>query len=252
MERREALKQGFSIVSLAVAGGFAYGEFANATPVLKLRPPGARSEDEFLALCVRCGLCVEACPFDTLKLAQFKDAGVGIGTPFFTPRKIPCKMCIDIPCVDRCPTSALDPSPLKDDAGRWDINRAKMGMAIVDDKVCIAYHGLRCEVCYRACPLIDKALKLEYRHNERTGKHALLLPIVDTDICTGCGMCEQVCVTKKSSISIVPREYVAGVMNDTYVKGWKDGDEERVKGNEQDIKLNLKKGIKALNEEVER
>ena len=40
-------------------------------PLQALRPPGARAEPEFLGACVRCGLCVRGCPFDTLKLAAF-------------------------------------------------------------------------------------------------------------------------------------------------------------------------------------
>ena len=46
-----------------------------------------------------------------------------------------------------------------------------MGLAvIVDQENCLSYQGLRCEVCYRVCPLIDRAIKLETRHNARTGK----------------------------------------------------------------------------------
>ena len=38
-----------------------------------LRPPGALPEAEFLGACLRCGLCVRDCPYDTLKLAQITD-----------------------------------------------------------------------------------------------------------------------------------------------------------------------------------
>ncbi|RAZ22761.1 ferredoxin-type protein NapG, partial [Campylobacter hyointestinalis subsp. lawsonii] len=114
-------------------------------------------------------------------------------------------------------------------------------------KACIAYFGLRCDACYRNCPLIDKALKLEYKHNERTGKHALLLPIVDTDVCTGCGKCEQSCITKKASITVVPREILKGEMNENYVKGWEQSDENRIKDNDTKIKLDSKKSLKYLN-----
>ncbi|ALV24866.1 menaquinol dehydrogenase NapGH, periplasmic component NapG [Campylobacter iguaniorum] len=247
MQRREAIKQGFSLVGLLAAGGFAYGEFASASPVLKLRPPGAMDEDKFLSLCIRCGICVDACPFHTLKLAQFRDGGIGMGTPFFKPREIPCYMCTDIPCAVKCPTGALDASSMMSD-GKLDINKSRMGMAVVDDKTCIAYFGLRCDACYRNCPLIDKALKLEYKHNERTGKHAFLLPIVDTDVCTGCGKCEQSCITKKASITVVPREVIKGEMNDNYIKGWDEGDFDRIKNPDTKIKLNSKKSLNYLND----
>ena len=72
-------------------------------------PAAARSagpERDFLASCVRCGLCVRDCPYDTLKLADL-GSGVANGTPFFTARDVPCEMCEDIPCVVACPTGAL-------------------------------------------------------------------------------------------------------------------------------------------------
>lgn len=246
MQRREALKTGFSILSLSIAGGFLYGEFAMAKTKLRLRPPGALEEDKFLTKCVRCGLCVEACPFDTLKLATFKDGGIGIGTPFFEPRKIPCYMCVDIPCVDSCPTEALDKN-LVSKEGKLDINSSRMGVAVVDDKNCVAYFGIQCDACYRACPLIDKAIYIGYKRNDRTGKHALLLPIVDSDFCTGCGKCENACITKKAAISVIPREFVIGEVNDNYVKGWVKGDDDKLKKADTTVKLNSKKSIDYLN-----
>jgi ferredoxin len=35
---------------------------------LLLRPPGALKEEDFLKTCIKCGMCVEACPFDTSSL----------------------------------------------------------------------------------------------------------------------------------------------------------------------------------------
>ena len=49
-----------------------------------------------------------------------------------------------------------------------------MGIAVVDNQSCIAFWGIQCDACYRACPLMDEAITLEYGRNERTGKHAFL------------------------------------------------------------------------------
>lgn len=78
----------------------------------------------------------------------------------------------------------------------YELRLVKIGVAVIDEKNCIAYSGLRCDVCYRACPFIDEALYLKYERNDRTQKHAFLLPVINSDICTGCGKCESVCITK--------------------------------------------------------
>jgi ferredoxin-type protein NapG len=80
---------------------------ARARPPLAVRPPGALAETQFLAACVRCGLCVRDCPYDILTLAT-PEQPVANGTPFFVARDKPCEMCVDLPCVKACPTGALD------------------------------------------------------------------------------------------------------------------------------------------------
>ncbi|MGR3714637.1 MAG: 4Fe-4S dicluster domain-containing protein [Shimia sp.] len=99
---------------------------ARALPDRAIRPPGALPEADFLASCIRCGLCVRDCPYDTLVLAELGVDGAATGTPFFNARDIPCEMCDDIPCVAACPTGALD----KD---LTDIDDARMGLAVLID-----------------------------------------------------------------------------------------------------------------------
>jgi ferredoxin-type protein NapG len=119
-------------------------------------------------------------------------------------------MCPDIPCVPACPTGALDEGLVSEAApeeGRvMNVNLSRMGLAAIDRETCIAYWGMQCDVCYRACPLIDKALKVEYTRNERTGKHAVLTPLVDSEHCTGCGICERACITGKAAIFVLPEK----------------------------------------------
>ena len=180
-----------------------------------LRPPGALDENDFLGACVRCGLCVEACPYDTLKLARiFEPAATG--TPYFEARKIPCEMCEDIPCQLACPTLALS-APMKT------IDEARMGLAVlVDQEACLNWQGLRCDVCYRVCPLIDEAITLEVQRNERTGHHAKFIPTVHSDSCTGCGKCEQACVLTESAIKVMPMRLAKGELGEHYRWGWEE------------------------------
>jgi ferredoxin-type protein NapG len=232
-ERREFLLKTIKGLGLATAGGLVWGGFVGEgkSAPLVLRPPGALPEKQFLASCSKCGMCVEACPYDSLVLARPED-DKPIGTPYFIPRTIPCYMCRDIPCVPACPTGALDESLVsdKDEKGetKLNINMAKMGLAVIDRETCIAYSGIQCDVCYRACPLIDNAITVDFIRNVRTGKHALRAPVVHGETCTGCGLCEKACITEKASVFILPRELAMGQTSLRYVKGWDARDEDRL------------------------
>jgi len=236
---------------LVALGGLMWSAYVDEVTANKLilRPPGALKEEDFLSTCIKCGMCVEACPFDTLSLAKPGD-NKPLGTPFFEPRDIPCYMCVDIPCVPVCPTGALDKKSVTTN-NELDINISKMGVAVVDTKNCIAFWGIQCDACYRACPLLDEAIYLEYEKNERTGKHAFLKPIVDSDFCTGCGLCEHACVTKKAAITVVPSDLVIGSVGDHYIKGWDKADEKRLTNAHAQInttKISEKSAVDSLND----
>ncbi|MFM1891903.1 MAG: hypothetical protein RLZ44_980 [Pseudomonadota bacterium] len=202
-------------VGLVALGLGLYNRQSRALPATAIRPPGALPEAEFLGACVRCGLCVRDCPYDTLKLAELGD-DVAVGTPYFEARAIPCEMCVDIPCVKACPTDALDHS-------LEDINASRMGLAVVvDQEACIAFQGLRCEVCFNVCPIRGKAIVLDYQHNERSGKHALFIPVVNSDSCTGCGKCEKACILEEAAIKVFPIALAKGMLGRHYRLGWKE------------------------------
>ncbi len=193
-----------------------YSRSAGSFPADKIRPPGASAnENEFQSACVRCGLCVRDCPYDTLKLARYMD-DVALGTPYFEARSIPCEMCEDIPCVKACPSGALDPL-LKN------IDDARMGLAVLlDQETCIAFQGLRCEVCFNVCPVQGKAITLNRSHNLRTGKHALITPLVHSEYCTGCGKCEHACILDEAAIKVLPLTLAKGELGKHYRLGWQE------------------------------
>lgn len=217
LNRRQLLQAGASAATAGlVAGGAALvGRPAAARPAQALRPPGAIAEDAFLGACVRCGLCVRDCPPQNLKLSTL-GAGmardVAIGTPYFVARDIPCEMCEAIPCVKACPTGALD-------HGLRDITEARMGIAVlIDQENCLNFLGLRCDVCYRVCPVIDQAITLEKHSNPRSDRHAMLLPTVHAEHCTGCGKCEKSCVLEQAAIKVLPAAIARGELGHHYVK----------------------------------
>lgn len=141
-----------------------------------LRPPGAREEAQFLAQCIRCVRCRDACPSDAIKIAGPGDAAP-LGTPFIIAANSACHLCLE--CTQTCPTEALQPLAKKEEV--------KIGIAKVDDRLCVSINGTGiCGACHTACPLKDSAIT-QGLHNA---------PTVHEDFCVGCGLCEEACIVK--------------------------------------------------------
>ncbi len=218
-KRREFLVKLAQGAAFAGTGGLLWEYIlrneARASPYA-LRPPGALAEDDFNAACIKCGQCVNDCPPDILKL-QPAGGHLPIGMPYYEPRTGACIMCPDIPCMKACPTGALSPALKR-------IEDARMGLAVIDIENCLSYKGLRCEICHRECPLKGKAITLE-THPRQTSKHAMFIPLVHSDACTGCGICEKACPTEIAAIRILPHKLVQGKMGEHYRYGWMDKSE---------------------------
>lgn len=215
--RRTFLKQTAQGLGAACVGGILWSHWlqkeSRAAPYA-LRPPGALDTEDFLGQCIKCGQCVSACPYETLRLATPGDS-LPIGTPYFEPRETPCYLCDDIPCQAACPTGALG-TPLES------VNDARMGLAVLTDhENCLSWRGLRCEICYRDCPLADEAIMLREKPRGRS-KHAVFVPEVQSDACTGCGICEQACPLPQAAIRIFPRDQVKAELGAHYRFGWTD------------------------------
>ncbi len=186
LTRRDFLTGAGAVAGIGL-GGLARAARATGGTV-PLRPPGALAEPEFLAACIRCGQCVEACPYDTLHIAG-AGAGTSIGTPYWRAEEKPCAVCRDhdnLKCIDACPSGALRPV-----ASPADI---RMGIAVIDHDSCLAWLGQMCRSCWYACPYQDEAITMDdfYR------------PVVVAGACIGCGLCTYACATLPTSIPIRP------------------------------------------------
>ncbi len=188
MKRRSFLK----LLSIGLSGLTLAPKKAGAqmlkSPVKtnRLRPPGAVPEEIFPAKCIRCGRCVEVCPYRSIVMLDIR-YGIHAGTPLVEVEKIPCYLCMK--CVDVCPTGSLE---------RVRQEETRMGLAIINTFSCHAYEGITlCRTCYDKCPFMEKAIRLEQ-----------LRPVIDAEHCTGCGLCTNACpVTNKDgskAINIEP------------------------------------------------
>jgi len=187
-------RRGFLSAGLAVTGCFllapqkaiAASLFRSPVATNMLRPPGAVKEDIFVGKCIRCGRCVEVCPYRSIQPLSLK-YGVYAGTPMVFPAEIPCYLCMK--CVEVCPTGTL--LPIAKEATR-------MGLAVIDRMRCVTWKGESlCHTCYNVCPYKEQAIRLdEFR------------PVIDEKACTGCGICVHGCPVSteegKKAVNIEP------------------------------------------------
>jgi len=124
---------GFGLLGLVGAGTIFGSNYLKSAPV-RVRPPGAISEEEFLGLCIKCGQCLQVCPYDSIKLEDI-DGKAGVGMAYIEPRDRGCYLCEAFPCILACPSGALDHE--KDS-----IEFVHMGVAIINDlDSCLAKRG---------------------------------------------------------------------------------------------------------------
>ncbi len=110
IKRRKFVKKmtGLGVLGLASGAGLYFAPDLRASRLI-LRPPGAVPENRFLELCIKCGQCLQVCPYDSIELEGIK-GGAGEGMAFINPSKRGCYLCPAFPCMLACPSGALDHS----------------------------------------------------------------------------------------------------------------------------------------------
>lgn len=210
-----------------LGGGFYVAPKLNAHQTL-LRPPGALAEKDFLSTCIKCGQCVQVCPYHTLSLLDI-NSGNSVGTPYVDARSRGCYLCDLLPCVLACPSGSLNHDVTQ-------ANQVEMGVAFLKNPTsCLAllnqpvrqediaqilthsnknereakvleelqsYVGKACTICADLCPYPqkDKAIGMV---QSQSGQW---YPQIRSE-CVGCGVCEELCPTKnEAAIVIIPRK----------------------------------------------
>ncbi|UCG44380.1 MAG: 4Fe-4S binding protein [candidate division WOR-3 bacterium] len=175
--RRQALAAiGSALVAAPLARAFVHPKLSGRL----IRPPGSIPEPEFLNRCLHCGMCMKVCPTNGLQPCLFEAGLNGLWTPKLVPRIGGCEKNCNM-CGQVCPTSAIRRLGLEEKTF------ARMGTAVVDRRRCIAWEQDKsCLICDEACPF--DAITIAGVPGEQVNG-----PVVDEEICVGCGLCEARC-----------------------------------------------------------
>ncbi len=229
-DRREFIKfSTLGFFGVLLGGGIAFSPYLVGAEN-RLRPPGALNEKDFLTLCIKCGQCLQVCPYHSIKLADI-GKGHGEGTPYVDANERGCYACNAVPCVLACPSGALDHKTEKAE----DID---MGIAVLeypdtclaisnivvpkgyDDKIkeftnsvrnrtdletkllekMSGYEGKQCTLCADICPIPNPLTAIAMVRDIKGGHRPEIY-----DGCIGCGACQEICPTPKPSIIIKPK-----------------------------------------------
>jgi len=152
-------------------------------------PPGAVSLEHYTSRCTACQLCVSSCPNQILTPSTTELGWRGIMQPYMDFRKAFCSFECNT-CSMVCPTGAILPQPLEQR------RLIQTGVAHLYLKRCVVEtHKTNCGACAEHCP--TQAVHM-VKHDG-----ALTLPVLDSDLCIGCGACETICpVSPKKAIVI--------------------------------------------------
>lgn len=161
-----------------------------AVQKLPILPPGAQDLDQFAGACSRCYNCVSSCPTKVIRIGMPTDRSLG---QFFQPElnyaKSYCEEFCNR-CSQVCPTGALQPLTLESKRQR------QIGVAKVRRDACLAWaDGEHCMVCQEFCPYL--AIDTD------TSDDGLPRPVVNSEICRGCGFCQNQCPAIRDGVAIV-------------------------------------------------
>jgi len=149
-------------------------------------PPGAQSLRNMNTHCTACQLCVSACPNHILrpseKLSTLMQPEMTFENGFCRPE------CVE--CSQVCPAGPIRPITVPEKTG------IAIGQAVWIKENCIVNTDeQQCNACQRNCPTGAIIQVARDPDNEKS----LKIPVVDKEICIGCGACEYLCPARPFS-----------------------------------------------------
>ena len=123
----------------------------------------------------------------------------GVWTPYLVMKLGYCEYSCTL-CGQVCPTQAIKRLPVKEK------QRTKIGLAFISKDRCLPYAAqTECVVCEEHCPTPKKAIWFDIKEVtlQDGSKKLMKQPVVDLDLCIGCGICEYKCpVVDKPAIYV--------------------------------------------------
>ncbi|MBI4863904.1 MAG: 4Fe-4S dicluster domain-containing protein [Candidatus Riflebacteria bacterium] len=174
---RRQVVLGAGVVALGAGGVWTRADGSDDPGPSLLRPPGALPGPLFLQRCIRCGQCQSACPTGIIVPACLQAGRDGMLTPILDFSRGVCPQKCSA-CQKVCPTGAL--ATQSADERRV----CRIGFARASPDLCVRPGGKLCRLCLESCPFNAITVGVPGHPS---------LPKVEPGLCTGCGVCENVC-----------------------------------------------------------